>query len=68
MYMTQNYKRKLIRRVEKLLLESKSSLLDVVIDYGMPNPRTGKRDSFIPLTLRELLLVILEVELGELRR
>ena len=42
--MSQNYKRKLIRRIEKLLSKSKSPLLDMVTDFGISNPKTGEVD------------------------
>lgn len=62
--MTQNYKRKLIRRVEKLLSKSKSPLLECIVDYAVSDSHAGEAFRVGPVTLRDLFIAILDAELG----
>lgn len=61
--MSENYKRKLIRRLEKLLSRSTSPLLDFTMNISAVNPVTKEFIDFGQVTVREFLLSIVDMEL-----
>lgn len=61
--MSPTYKQKLIRRIAKLLMQSRSPMLNVLVEFGVSNHKTGEVVSIGPMTLRELILFVIDTEL-----
>ena len=61
--MSQNYKRKLIRRVTRMLLRSKSPLLDAIVSPILHDDEVDEYIEMGGIPIRDLLVSIIESEL-----